>query len=134
VGAASTPSLDAEPGEQLASPLQRVGSREAVEPAQVHQLLQHAHPGVQPALLGDVAEPPVVEPAHRLAPEPHLAGVGLQDAQRDPHRGRLARAVAADEPDHPPIRYRERDPVECDGVAETPMQIHEFEHGPGQDR
>src|SRR5205085_4714481 len=62
------------------------------------------------------------------APEDHPA-IGLQDAEDDPHRGRLSGAVRADEADHPAGRGGERHAVEGDDVAEPAGDVDELEHG-----
>jgi hypothetical protein len=54
--------------------------------------------------------------------------IGFQDAQRDPHRGGLAGAVASDEPDDVPAGHLERDAVERDDATEPSMQVDELEH------
>ena len=56
-----------------------------------------------------------------------MLGVGRQQAERDPHRGRLAGTVRADEPDHFAGRDAERHVVERDDLAEVPHQPDELE-------
>jgi hypothetical protein len=48
----------------------------------------------------------------------HLARVGGEHAEDDPHGGRLAGAVGTDEPGHAARLDVKRDPVECPAVAE----------------
>ena len=115
--------------EELARSIRRVGAVKPMEPREVDELLQHAHLRVEPAFLGHVAEPPPIGPAHGRPLPSDLAGVGVQDTQDDPHRGRLAGAVAADEPDQLAGRNRERHAVEGDDVVEPTAQIDQLEHG-----
>jgi hypothetical protein len=120
---------DAEELHGLAGPPGGVGPLESVQPREVHELLVHAHLRVQPSLLGHVAEPPPGTCVHRLALPADLAAIGLEDAQHDPHRRRLAGAVAADEADHLSGFDRERDAVERDGAVEAPRDVDQLEHG-----
>ena len=57
-----------------------------------------------------------------------LAGVGLQDAEGDPHRGGLAGAVGADEADDLAIGHRKRQSVERNRLAVAARQVAKFEH------
>ena len=88
---------DAEPLGPLVHRRRRRGRRHAVQPGQVDQLLADLHPRVEAALLGHVADLAPGLQRDRCAVPPHLAGVGGEHAERDPHRGGLAGAVAADE-------------------------------------
>ena len=82
---------------------------EPVQLAEVLELLAHAHPRVQPALLGHVAElQPLLQP-HRPPTPQHLATIYLDEAEDCPHRGRLPRPVGAEEAEHPPRLDRERE-------------------------
>jgi len=92
--------LQAEP----VQPARRGGGRgvwrSAVQLREVRQLLARAHLRVEPALLRHVADaPPGLEVDRSAAPE-HLAAVGDEHPEDDPHRGGLARAVAAHESEH----------------------------------
>jgi hypothetical protein len=69
----------------------------AVKLAEVCQLLGQSHLRIQAALLGHVADPPARREIERLAVPAHLALVGAEHPEHDPHRRGLARAVAADE-------------------------------------
>src|SRR4029453_2930800 len=62
------------------------------------------------------------------------AGVGPQDAERDPHRRRLAGPVRADEPDHLAGRDAEGHVVQRDDLAEAPHQPDELERVGGRRR
>jgi hypothetical protein len=75
----------------------RVGLGEAVEPRQVDDVLEHLHLGVQPALLGHVAEAAAIGRRDLGAVERDDAGVLRENAQHDPHGGGLSCAVASDE-------------------------------------
>ena len=70
-----------------------------MEPGEVDELLEAAHLRVQAPLLGHVADSPSRREVERGPGPAHLAGIGGQHAQHDPHRRGLARAVAADEPE-----------------------------------
>ena len=70
-----------------------------VQPRQVDQLVADLHARVQAALLGHVPDAPPDGEVDRPAVPAHLARVGLQHAEHDPHGRRLARPVGADEAD-----------------------------------
>jgi hypothetical protein len=70
---------------------------EAVQAGEVDDVLEHLHLRVEAALLGHVAEAAPVGRGHPRAAEGDGAAVPGEHAQDDPHRRRLARAVAADE-------------------------------------
>ena len=102
--------------------------RQPVEPRQVHELLLHLHLRVQAALLGHVAESPSRLRVDRLTVPSDVAPVGLQDAERDAHRRRLARAVRSHEPDDLAVGDRERDAVERDDVPEPSGEVEQLQH------
>ena len=74
--------------------------RHAVEAGEELELLEDAHPRVQAALLGQVAPGRAREAVALDAAPGDPAGVGLEHAERDPHRRRLAGAVGAEEAEH----------------------------------
>ena len=84
----------------------RVAGGEPVEPREVDELVADAHLRVQAALLRHVAEAAARRGVDRAALPEDLARVGLEDAEDDPHRGRLARAVRPHEAEHPARRRR----------------------------
>ena len=127
------PLRDAQDLDRLGGPTRSVGPRQPVEPRQVHQLLQHLHLRIQAALLRHVPEPPSRLRIDRAPVPSDLAGVGLQHAERDAHRGRLARAVRPDEPDDLAVGDRERHAVERDDVAEPTGEVEQLEHAVIQD-
>ena len=63
----------------------------------------------------------------RAAPA-HLAAVGREHAEHDPHRGRLAGAVGPDEAEQLAGLDGERDAVERDDVAVAAREIGQLEH------
>jgi hypothetical protein len=73
-----------------------------VELREVDELLADTHLRVQASLLGHVADPPPDVLVDRTTAPPNLAAVGRQQTDDDPHRGRLAGPVRADEPDTSP--------------------------------
>ena len=83
-----------QPGERLA--LRAVGGV-AVQRRVVDELVEDVHPRVQAALLGQIAPRPPRQLADRPTVPADLAGVGPDDAEADPHRGRLAGTVGAEE-------------------------------------
>ncbi len=97
---------DAEPGE----PVQRLAAgrrrRLAVQRGEVDELVQDRHPRVQAALLGQVAPGPARQLVRQRAVPANLARVGLEDAEADAHRRRLARPVGAEEAEDPAARAR----------------------------
>jgi hypothetical protein len=72
---------------------------QALEPAEVGHDVDDLFLLVQPALLRQVAEPAAVLGLERLAIDVQDPGRGLVDAQQGPDRRRLARPVAAQEPE-----------------------------------
>ena len=78
--------------------------RRAVQRGEVDELVEDRHPRIQPALLGEVAPRPAGQLGAGRAVPADLAGVRLEDAETDPHRGRLAGAVGAEEAEDRPAR------------------------------
>ena len=80
-------------------------SPDAVQTRHVDELVAHPHLRIKAALLGHVADPPAPPGADRLAAPEDLAGVGGEHPEDDPHQGRLAGAVGADEAEHPTAQF-----------------------------
>ena len=99
-----------------------------VQPRQVDELVAHAHLRVQAALLGHVAEPRAGLEVDRPALEQHLTAVGGEHAEHDPHGGRLAGPVRADEAEHLAALDGEGDPVEGDDVSVAAREVPQLEH------
>ena len=103
-------------------------------PAEELELLEDAHPRVQAALLGQVAPGRAREAVALDAAPGDPAGVGLEHAEGDPHRRRLARAVRAEESEHLALRDLEREVVEGHDAAEPLEQVIDDEgHGRARD-
>ena len=94
---------------------------------EIHQLLEHTHLRIETALFGDVAEPAPGNAVDDLAPPADLAAVGFEHPEGDPHRGRLAGAVRADESDHGPLVDVEAHPVQRHHVVEAATEIDQLE-------
>jgi hypothetical protein len=122
------PRLEAEPLDPAIGGRTCRGRLHAVQLREVHELVAHPHLRVQPALLRHVAEAGAGGGVDRGAVPAHRAAVGVEHAEHDPHGGRLAGPVRADEPAHPAGRPRERHIVERDEVAEAPRQSVQLEH------
>ena len=88
---------EAEALEPLVGRRARPRAVDAVQAGEVDELVGDAHLRVQPALLRHVAEPRASGRVDRPALPADLAAVGLEHAEHDPHRRRLARAVRPDE-------------------------------------
>jgi hypothetical protein len=99
-----------------------------VQRGEVGQLVADAHLRIQPALLRHVAEAGARVEIDRPAAPAHLAAVGLEHAEDDPHRRRLAGAVRADEAEELARLDLEREPVERDDVAVAARQFDHLEH------
>ena len=100
----------------------RPAPRDVVERREEHELVEHAHPPVQAALLGHVAPGPS-RPVRRLAVEPGDGSlVGAEQAEDDPHRRRLPGAVRAEEAEHLAAFDREGDAVERLNLPEPLLQ------------
>ncbi len=106
--------------------------RHPVEPGEVHELLAHPHPRVQPARLRHVAEPHAGLRIDRTAVPSRLAPVGLHHAHHDPHRGGLPGAVRSEEAEHLARAHVEGDAVEGDDVAVPPGEVDQLQHGAGE--
>ena len=91
-------------------------ARHAVQLAEVGELLRHVHLGIQAAFLGHVADAASGLERQGRPAEAHHAGIGREHAQHDPHRRRLAGAVAPHEAEHLAGRDLEGQSVERDDV------------------
>ena len=97
----------------------------AVEAAHHHEVLQAGEVLVDGRVL-----PGQADPAAQLdgvaddvqAGHPHGAGIGLEQRGQHPHRGRLAGAVGAQQPEHAARRRVQIDAVEGPDVAEGLLQ------------
>src|SRR6185437_13194952 len=119
----------AEAVEQGGGGSRRIRLAVAVEAGEVGDVLPRLHLRVEAALLRHVAEAAAVLGRHGRAVEDDLAGVGLEDAERDPHGGGLAGAVAADEAGEASRTDVEAHVVERATVAIRLRDAVEFEHG-----
>src|SRR3989442_8576607 len=82
--------------------------------------IEHPHPGVQSALLGEVAGAGGVRaPAELLAEQPHGTLVGLEDVHDHSDRSRLPGAIRAEQAEDHARGHREREAVHG-GVAGEP--------------
>ncbi len=88
-----------------------------VQLGEIDELLTDFHPWVKAAFLGHVADPPTGGKGDRTAVPANLPGVGGEHPERDPHRGGLACAVAADETEQFPDPHVEGHLREGDDVA-----------------
>ena len=125
-------------GAEPAQPAERVAPgpvrRDALEAREEHELVQHLHPRVEPALLGEIAPGRARQQLALGAPPRDPAGVGLEDAERDPHRRRLAGPVRAEEPEDLARGDLEREIVERDDGAEPLGEVVDDEgHGQAGD-
>ena len=103
-------------------------------PGEEHELVEHLHPRVEPALLGEIAPGRARQQLALGAPPRDPAGVGLEDAERDPHRRRLAGPVRAEEPEDLARGDLEREVVERDDGAEPLGEVVDDEgHGQAGD-
>ena len=105
-----------QPVERLATGAIR---RDAVERCEIGELVDDDHPRVEAALLGQVAPRPRGRTRLSVPFQVTVSAIGLEDAEDDPHRRRLARAVRAEEAEHLAARDLEREAVERDGRAEA---------------
>ena len=97
----------------------RVGVGHAVQRREEAELLADLHLRVEAALLGEVA-PGAARQRGVLGAHPgDAAGIGAEDVEHDPHRGRLAGAVRAEQPEDPARLDREARLVEGDDVTES---------------
>ena len=101
---------------------------------EVAELLGDPHPRVEPALLGHVAEAQPGVAIHDRALPAHLAAVGPGQPEDAAHRGRLARAVGAEEADDPARVGAERRAVERDHRPVAFGEIDDLEHGSASPR
>ena len=100
----------------------------AAELAEVDELIPHAHPRVQAALLRHVAEARTVDRCDARALPPHDAGVELDETEHRAHGRRLARAVRAEEAGEPARPRGKRAPVKRRQRTEPLGRLMELEH------
>ena len=108
--------------------LGRRGARQAVQRGEVGELVAHAHLRVEAALLRHVAEAGARLEVDRPAAPADLAAVGLEHAEDDPHRRRLAGAVRPHEAEELSRLDAEGEVVERDDVAVAARQVDHLEH------
>ena len=118
---------DAEPLQPAERRLARLVRWLAVERGEVDELVEHAHPRIEPALLGQIPPGAPRDLGHGLAVPADLAVVGVEDAEADPHRGGLAGAVRAEEPEDLAARHAERQPVERERGGEPLRDVIDLE-------
>ncbi len=75
---------------------------EAVLLGEVRELLGDAHPRIQPALLGHIAEAKTLDAIDGLSGPADLAAIRPGQAEDAAHRGGLAGAIRSEESDDPP--------------------------------
>lgn len=88
------PGVDAQTGGPCGDGVGRITSGQPVQLRQVGQLWADLHLRVEPAFLRHVTDAPAQGKVDRLATQMYVPGVGGQDAERNPHRRRLAGAIA----------------------------------------
>jgi hypothetical protein len=111
----------AEPGlfEQFARALAPGLPRQPAQRAHEGDRLAAFHVGIEPALLGKIADP-VAGVARRVMAEQHaLALVRLDDPEQHPQSRRLARAIGPEHAIDQPLGHCDADTVHCAPVAEA---------------
>src|SRR5215203_387240 len=102
-----------------------LGPLEAADLAEEEELVHHRHPAVEPALLGQVADPPQILRRPRMAEDRDLARVLGRDVHDHADGRRLARPVGPQQAEDAPRRHRHRDVVHRDevpvGLADVPQ-------------
>ena len=122
---------NAEPGQPMERLATRPLGREAVERREIGELVDDDHPRIEAALLGQVAPRRAGKDAAVDSLPRHRSAIGLEDAEDDPHRRRLARAVGAEEAEYLAARNFERESVEGHGRAESLVEmVDEQAHAP----
>ena len=126
-----SPARSASPSRSIQRSAARLGARRARARAGARS----RRAGRARASSGTARAPPACSrsaPACRrvdgLAAPAHRAGVGLEHAEDDPHRGRLAGPVRPDEADIRPPATENAQVVERDQVAEARAQSVQLEH------
>jgi hypothetical protein len=103
------------------------------EPADQAQVLDGRQVGIEPRLLGEVADTRLMldEPVVNVGAVPADVAAGRrQQPDDDLHRGRLARAVGSEQADHFARPGREREvPHRGDAVIAL-RDVDDFEHDP----
>ncbi len=107
----------------------RIAPAQAVLLGEVGELLTDAHPGVQAALLGHVAEAQARPAVDRLALPSDLAAIRPGQPEDAAHRRGLARAVWPEEADDPAGSGGERRAVEGHDSSVALREVVDFEHG-----
>jgi len=90
-----------------------------VQHGEVLQLVAEPQLRIQPALLRHGADPLADGRVDPAAAPGDASGIRRQEPADDPHRGRLARAIATDEAEHGTERHREAQLVHRDEVPEA---------------
>ena len=122
----------ASPNRSSQAPL-RVRASRPLRPvvlAEVRELLRHAHPRVQAALLGHVAEAQARLRVDGCAVPADVARVRRGQAEDAAHGGGLAGAVGAEEADQPSAARRERGVVERRDGPVALGEAPDLEHVP----
>ncbi len=130
LGAARAELGHPEPGQ----PVERLAAStlrgEAVERREVGELIDDDHPRIEAALLGKVAPRRARQDAAVGSLPRHRPAIGLEDAEDDPHRRGLARAVRSEEAEHLAAGDFEGESVERNGRAESLVEmVDEQAHG-----
>ena len=115
--------------QQLTRAGRRVALGEPLQAPEQHQVLAAGQALVQRGLLaGDArsARAPPGVGGDVVAGHERAAGGGGEQRREDPHRGRLARAVVAEQAEHGARLDREIQPRERLGVAEARVRVHRF--------
>ena len=110
---------DPEAGEPGPGSVGRFAPRQTEEDTDEGELIEDAHPGIEAALFGQVAPGIPGQLLGGDSPPGDLPVVGPEDVQDDPHRGRLAGAVRAEEAEDPAGRRLEAHRVEGEGRSKT---------------
>ena len=110
---------EAELVEPRGRPAPRFRPRQAAHLPEVGELVEHLHPAVEAALLGEVADRLAQVVVDDPAAEADLAAVGERDAHDHPDRRRLPRAVGAEQAVDRPARDGKRQPIDRDRAGEA---------------
>src|SRR6476659_8556743 len=115
----------------VGDPLPRVFAGNLLDRRQKEEVVEHVHLPVEPALLGQVADPILSLPGHRGAEDVDLSGVRGRDVHDHPDRRRLTGTVGTQEPEDHAAGYAERKRVDGRKAAEDLRDVLELDRGGG---
>ncbi len=127
------PLLEPQAVDQGARRLARLARLHPLQPTEVDHRVEHGHQPIEASLLGQEADLGGVLTRRRLAQHLDAPRGRAQQVERHAQGRGLAGAVAAEETEHPALRYGEAQAVHRSEVAETLGDLIKDEDGAAHD-